>query len=88
MKPRTFVKIEQIDQTDEYKVECQSNLTDLELVSGPAIEPNNIRVGIINPLGRRVSGVQCKLTLIPTFGIFSVQISCENLVEQFSSGSY
>lgn len=59
-KPRTLVRIDQVNDEDEpesYQIQCQPNLADLDLVRGPAVEPKDIRVGIINPLGSRVSGV-------------------------------
>nr|CAG4644993.1 EOG090X0AGI [Leptodora kindtii] len=44
-KPRTLVSIQSV------------NLADLSLVCGPAVEPDDIKVSLVNNLGRRVSGV-------------------------------
>ena len=61
-EPRTYVNIERIPNADHeaYELQCQPNFADIDLVRVPAVEPKDLRVGIINKLGARVSGVMCK----------------------------
>ena len=82
-KPRTLVRIDQVNDEDEpesYQIQCQPNLADLDLVRGPAVEPKDIRVGIINPLGSRVSGV---LRTSPLYHFIRVTSSIEKSLSIF-----
>lgn len=62
MKQRTPTSDVQIHIGDynEYSVSVVENIADNVLVTGPAYEPNFIKLWPVNPLGRHTSGVMSK----------------------------
>lgn len=62
-KPRTYVQIEPVvndpesEVVNSYTVSSVPNLSDHVLVRGPAIQPEDIKIGWANSLGIRTSGV-------------------------------
>nr|CAG4647266.1 EOG090X0AGI [Megafenestra aurita] len=62
-KPRTYVQIEPVvndpesEVVNSYSVSSVPNLSDHVLVRGPAIQPEDIKIGWANSLGIKTSGV-------------------------------
>nr|CAG4641071.1 EOG090X0AGI [Eulimnadia texana] len=58
--PRKFVNIVPLsgeNTSQQLQIEVRENLADSVLVSGPAIQPSDVRLSWINYLGKRTSGV-------------------------------